>query len=213
MRFIAASSGSSWFQLSKRTAVNANTRCNATRRDMTRCDMTWGQASCRAQCALSFRQWRENVNLGRTRDFSSFLSTIAESYPSYSLGGIDLDRSIKGSLFKIIIVTMTLWIIGYRRCIEPCKIRLRKSSSDFDANLIGILVQTRKPNLRSVNSKGFESIDSNELMLAMLDTWWSRKIIVACYPSSSLPIFRDSRWGRCGATTPPLGYENREQRS
>lgn len=185
MRFIAASSGSSWFQLSKGAAVNANTRRDATRRDTTRDDTT------RREKRPSFFLLGPQVSLYRFANgertvvnldfaheisFFSFVSTFVRHVESYrlfdrivsmsSLGGIDLDGSING-LFKII-VTMTLWIIGYRRCIEPCKIRLWKSSSDFDANLIGILVQTRKPNLRSVNSKGFESIDSNELMLAML---------------------------------------------
>lgn len=147
-------------------------RHDATRRETTRHDARRGQAS---SCwAHKFRfivspmvreQWLISISHTRFLFFPSFRSSCRIVSMS-SLGGIDLDRSING-LFKII-VTMTLWIIGYRRCIEPCKIRLWKSSSDFDANLIGILVQTRKPNLRSVNSKGFESIDSNELMLAML---------------------------------------------
>lgn len=151
---------------------------DATRRDATRCDTRLRPGFLLSPSfALPFHQWWENANLDRTRDFFSFLSFVTpnridfliESHPS-SLG-IDLDGSIKG-LFKII-VTMTLWIIGYRRCIEPCKIRLRKSSSDFDANLIGILVQTRKPNLRSVNSKGFEFNWFERVELAMLDTRWS----------------------------------------
>lgn len=153
---------------------------DATRRDATRCDTRLRPGFLLSPSfALLFHQWWENANLDRTRDFFSFLSFVTpnridfliESHPS-SLG-IDLDGSIKG-LFKII-VTMTLWIIGYRRCIEPCKIRLWKSSSDFDANLIGILVQTRKPNLRSVNSKGFEFNWFERVELAMLDTRWSAK--------------------------------------
>lgn len=155
---------------------------DATRRDATRCDTTRREARLLARPKFRFTvssMVRERNNLDRTRDFFSFLSFVTpnridfliESHPS-SLG-IDLDGSIKG-LFKII-VTMTLWIIGYRRCIEPCKIRLWKSSSDFDANLIGILVQTRKPNLRSVNSKGFEFNWFERVELAMLDTRWSAK--------------------------------------
>lgn len=44
MRFIAASSGSSWFWLSKGAAVNANTRRDATRHDTTRLDSTRREA-------------------------------------------------------------------------------------------------------------------------------------------------------------------------